>query len=247
MLIVAPHPDDDVIAAGGLIQRTIAAGGSLRVLFLTAGERNEWAQRALLRKWRITDADRAGWARLRMEEAAAALLTLGAAADSFELLGLPDRGLARMARLGGQSTAIELGRRIQLFAPTLIAVPSSFDAHGDHRATAHFAHRAITEPARVVVTYVIHGRAPEARAVLTLHLSAAEQERKRQAITAHATQLVLGTGRFLSYARRTEIFYRSEEDCVALHSTARDAFDGIRHGMFALGNSMIGAIRRRVS
>src|SRR6185436_8274566 len=38
LLIVAPHPDDEILAAGGLIQHLRAANGTLRVVYLTDGE-----------------------------------------------------------------------------------------------------------------------------------------------------------------------------------------------------------------
>src|SRR5436190_21315216 len=38
LLVIAPHPDDETIGAGGLIQRVHAAGGQVRVVFLTEGD-----------------------------------------------------------------------------------------------------------------------------------------------------------------------------------------------------------------
>src|SRR5712691_10451751 len=38
LLVIAPHPDDDVLGAGGLMQRVRAGGGSVRVVYLTDGE-----------------------------------------------------------------------------------------------------------------------------------------------------------------------------------------------------------------
>ena len=38
-LIIAPHPDDESLASGGLIQRAVAAGARVRVLFLPHGEK----------------------------------------------------------------------------------------------------------------------------------------------------------------------------------------------------------------
>src|SRR5262245_17016997 len=38
LLVIAPHPDDEVIAAGGLIQRVRAIHGAVRVVYLTDGE-----------------------------------------------------------------------------------------------------------------------------------------------------------------------------------------------------------------
>ena len=38
LLVIAPHPDDETIGAGGLIQRVHAGGGEVRVVLITAGD-----------------------------------------------------------------------------------------------------------------------------------------------------------------------------------------------------------------
>ena len=38
LLVVAPHPDDEVLGAGGLMQRVKATGGAVRVVYLTDGD-----------------------------------------------------------------------------------------------------------------------------------------------------------------------------------------------------------------
>ncbi|PYR55721.1 MAG: hypothetical protein DMF91_23620 [Acidobacteria bacterium] len=38
-LVVAPHPDDEMLAAAGLMQRVHAAGGAVRVVYLTGADR----------------------------------------------------------------------------------------------------------------------------------------------------------------------------------------------------------------
>ena len=38
LLVIAPHPDDEVLGAGGLMQRVHATGGAVRVVYLTDGE-----------------------------------------------------------------------------------------------------------------------------------------------------------------------------------------------------------------
>ena len=243
VLIIAPHPDDDVLGAAGLIQRTIAAGGQIRILFLTAGERNPWPQRALLKKWRITDADRDDWAKLRVREAATALARLGAPSDCLELLGYPDQRLTALARSEGDRVIAELAARIRTMDPTLVATPSTFDLHSDHRAAAFFAHRAVNDPTRIA-TYVIHGSAPADRVLFTLTLSAEEQRRKREAIEAHATQLLLGRARYSSYARVTETFYRAEEELVRVDSAGRECLDKMRHAMHAVGRSVLARLAR---
>ena len=58
LLMVAPHPDDETIATGLLIQQVLAAGGEVRILLLTAGDNNPWPQRWLERRVWIGAADR---------------------------------------------------------------------------------------------------------------------------------------------------------------------------------------------
>ena len=47
LLVVAPHPDDETIAAGGLIQSALHAGAAVRVLFATDGDNNPWRTSAI--------------------------------------------------------------------------------------------------------------------------------------------------------------------------------------------------------
>src|SRR5512143_3590489 len=38
LMVFAPHPDDETLGAGGLIQRVLATGGKVRVVFVTNGD-----------------------------------------------------------------------------------------------------------------------------------------------------------------------------------------------------------------
>ena len=38
LLVIAPHPDDETLGAGGLIERVRAKGGTVRVVLITAGD-----------------------------------------------------------------------------------------------------------------------------------------------------------------------------------------------------------------
>src|SRR5262249_6702771 len=38
LMVFAPHPDDETLAAGGLIQHVVAKQGTVRVVFLTNGD-----------------------------------------------------------------------------------------------------------------------------------------------------------------------------------------------------------------
>ena len=38
LMVFAPHPDDESLGAGGLIQRVLNSGGQVRVVFMTNGD-----------------------------------------------------------------------------------------------------------------------------------------------------------------------------------------------------------------
>lgn len=228
-MIVAPHPDDDVIAASGLIQRVVGGGGELRVVFVTDGDNNPWPQRLLHRTWFLGPEQRAAWGTTRRNEALCSLALLGIAESAATFLALPDSGIARMARDGDGRIADRIEEIARQFQPTLIVGPSTFDLHSDHRAVSYFTHRAL--PDAPIVTYVVHGRAPAERLALRIALSDREKERKREAIECHRSQLALSRRRFLAYARASESFYRPEYDIVRVDSTTRNKMIDIRYGI----------------
>src|SRR5689334_8641068 len=77
LLILAPHPDDESIATGGLIQVAREVGAPVRVIVLTDGDNNPWPQRWIEKRWHIDAAARARWGARRREEARAAMRVLG--------------------------------------------------------------------------------------------------------------------------------------------------------------------------
>ena len=71
VMLFAPHPDDESLATGVYLQRAVACGAVVRVVYATDGERNCWPQRVLEHKVRIREMDRrrellTGRARLRI-------------------------------------------------------------------------------------------------------------------------------------------------------------------------------------
>lgn len=227
-LIVAPHPDDDAIGAGGLIQRAVAGGARVRVVFATDGESNAWPQRVMHKKLVIKKHDRAQWGAMRREEALEALARLGVERDAARFLGFPDQKIAALARAGCPRLLDALRAVIDEFQPTLIVSPSSRDLHADHRALAWFVHRAAGE-STPIVTYVIHGDPREERMAVRIDLTPREQLWKRQAIECHKSQLLLSRERFLSYARRVESFYAAEHDVVGVDTAAARWMAAVRH------------------
>jgi LmbE family N-acetylglucosaminyl deacetylase len=226
-LVIAPHPDDESIAAGGLLQRAIAAGGEVRVIIVTDGDNNPWPVRYLKKKVRVNDADRAEWGALRREESRRALATLGVPASASIFLGYPDRLLTTMARRGDVRVRDAIAATIESFAPSLLIIPSAFDLHPDHRAIGWFVHDVAK--GCEIVTYIIHGHPPHERLAFRLDLNAEEAARKRAAIECHQTQLVLSRTRFLSYARSVEEFFHPEFEIARLDSRVHDWSCAMKH------------------
>src|SRR5262245_31904797 len=96
LLVIAPHPDDETIGAGGLIERVHAAGGQVRVVFLTDGDAyREGVRREDHGRW-PQPKDYRGYGRRREREAKLALATLGLPPSASTFLSFPDQGLRRM-------------------------------------------------------------------------------------------------------------------------------------------------------
>jgi LmbE family N-acetylglucosaminyl deacetylase len=97
LLIVAPHPDDEILGAGGLIQRARAVDAILHVVYLTDGEGYPVGVKAERRHGKIlTPADYRAYGRQREDEARTALRDLGYSAWSLTFLGFPNGGLHRL-------------------------------------------------------------------------------------------------------------------------------------------------------
>jgi LmbE family N-acetylglucosaminyl deacetylase len=93
LLVVSPHPDDETLGAGGLMQRVLHAGGAVKVVFMTSGDGFPEGV-ALARHTQHPQAqDYRAYGQLRQEEARRALTTLGVRAQDVLFLGFPDSGL----------------------------------------------------------------------------------------------------------------------------------------------------------
>jgi len=98
LLVIAPHPDDEVLAAGGLIQQVHAAGGKVRVAYLTDGDGFRDGVQLEERGGTPKPKDFRGYGRRRQTEARAALDVLGLADDAATFLSFPDQGLCKLIR-----------------------------------------------------------------------------------------------------------------------------------------------------
>src|SRR5579871_4308225 len=78
-IVISPHPDDETLGAGGLIQFLVGSGVDVTVVAVTDGENAYEGE--------------SGWAAIRASEQTAALAVLGVNADKVHRLRLPDSGL----------------------------------------------------------------------------------------------------------------------------------------------------------
>jgi len=100
LLVVAQHPDDEMLGAGGLMQRVLETGGNLRVVYLTDGDGYPEGVREEDHVESPSVNDYRGYGRQRRRESRAALAALGFGASkySYTFLSFPDGGLCKLTR-----------------------------------------------------------------------------------------------------------------------------------------------------
>lgn len=121
-IVVAPHPDDESLAAGGLISGLVAAGGRVRVVTVTGGEGSHRGHPGLVD--------------LRRDEQGRALAALGVTEPAIRL-DLPD-GSVHLHRFE-LATALEAA----LHDVDLVVAPWWSDGHTDHDACGRVAHEVV--------------------------------------------------------------------------------------------------------
>src|SRR5690348_8843510 len=213
--IVAPHPDDESIATGGLIQAARASGAAVRVIVLTQCDANVWRRRWSARRGRIDAVARARWGARRREEAREAMRVLGLDAGAAVFLGLPDLGLTSLLMRAEPAVPTALRREFATFAPTCVVLPALGDRHPDHSAAnilVRLSLLGIDAKFPRLLEFAVHGGVADGS--VACELDASRQERKRAAILAHATQMRLSGKRFLRYAGAVEIFRGTTADAA---------------------------------
>lgn len=201
VVIVAAHPDDEVLGAGGVISM-LAARVRLRLVAVTDGEnshRGHGSAPALVRR--------------RTAETAAALRALGARAAEVVRLGLPDSGLA-----GCEDNLTDaLAPLVAGF--DLCLTPWDHDLHPDHEAVGRAARRARAGALYCYPVWMWHWaspgdpRVPWDRAV-RVPLPPRAASRKRAAISCFTSQTedrghglgpVLSPGMLAHFTRTMEV------------------------------------------
>ena len=214
ILFFAPHPDDESIGGGGLIQKAVEVGARVCLVFLTNGDRNPWPQRVMERAIFLDAKTRRRWGERRRSEALAALAVLGLAAPAeAHFLGWPDQGITNLLMRADETAMATICRFVREWKPTLVFTPAAEDTHPDHSAffvllqIALDRLRATGTEAHDSLSYLVHSpKARLHREIRSLRLTAQEKATKADAIQAHETQM-LSRKRFLAHARDVEEFH----------------------------------------
>ena len=165
VLVVAPHPDDEVLATGGVIQEHLRKGHVVKILLVTCGDGQRRGLFLPPRHFR-----RLG--ERRYSESLKALGVLGVTEQRVIALGYPDRGLAHLWADGGQpytsrytkvsavpyewayrpgapytreSILHDFREILHTERPEIIYLPHPKDRHGDHQAVSLFVLQALRE------------------------------------------------------------------------------------------------------
>ncbi len=171
LLIVAPHPDDEVLGCGGLIAEAVQQGIPVRVVYLTAGDAFTGAA-TLLSRSTPDSQDYLALGTQRIAEANAGAKALGLSPDDLVFLGFPDRALWRIAcaedravrstttqvdqvpyphaktysqRYTATNLAQNLADVMLEFQPTDVFTTHPLDDHLDHMAGALFTLEALRQ------------------------------------------------------------------------------------------------------
>ena len=168
LLVLAPHPDDETIGAGGLIQAAVESGVPVRVAILTDGGSSKDAFADLRGPLGTSAREAVRLSAARRREALAAAAELGVPPGDVVFLGYPDSAMLPMwqqawsdrpvrsprtqattvrhsfaltpgAAHTGESVLRDMGRLVGEFRPTVVAVSHPGDTHPDHEALSLFS------------------------------------------------------------------------------------------------------------
>lgn len=181
-VVVAPHPDDEVLGTGGLLSALASEGRSLLIVAVTDGEASHpysprWTPTTLAAHRRSESIE--GWQRL------------GVGRSAGRRLGLPDGAVG-----------VHVQRLTELLSDILTPADMVFatwrhDGHPDHEATGQAAARACQRRNCSLFEYPVwmwqwaapgEARVPWDR-LRRVALGALDQQRKAHAVRAHASQL----------------------------------------------------------
>jgi LmbE family N-acetylglucosaminyl deacetylase len=185
ILVIAPHIDDESIAAGAFIDDAVRNGATVSIAYLTAGDNNRVSAAIGDRTIQPRARDYLKEGTTRIGEAEAAIAFLSIPRTQMFFLGYPDRSLTQMldhhdqlvigrgtrqtrvpypqavtpgADYRFQSLWDDMQKVIAAVRPTIIIAPVTFDSHPDHRAAGRLADMLATsmQPRPRMMRYLVH-------------------------------------------------------------------------------------------
>ncbi len=178
LLVMVPHPDDEVLCCAGLIARVLSEGGSVHLVYATHGDGYREGVVAETREASPGPEVFRAYGERRRRESLAVLRQLRVPDDQARFLGFPDGGLralwehrfqderpyrsrttaadrppysdspARGRSYTAEHLETELARALDEAQPTLLVIPDPRDQHGDHNALGLFSLDAFTDARR---------------------------------------------------------------------------------------------------
>lgn len=225
VLVLAPHPDDEVFGCGGAIMRHVADGDPVYVVIVTDGG------------WQAEADNPDTYIRLRRSESLCAAKILGYGTPIF--WGLADRNLNY-----GEALVQRIGKAIQDLGANMIYAPSIYEMHPDHRALALAAVDAARSSSATLVMYEIGVPLPPNRLLDITDL----QSRKSEAMGCFDSQLaqrdyaghIEALNRFRAYTLPNAVEAAEAYLCLAAEALPADplelyAIEAERQRYFGLG------------
>lgn len=175
LLVMVPHPDDEVLCCAGLMARVLDDGGSVHLVYATHGDGYREAVTAETREASPGPEVFRAYGERRRRESLAVLEQLRVPAQQARFLGFPDGGLralwdhrfddarpyrsrttaaetppypdspARGRPYTARQLDAELSRALSEVRPTLLVIPDPRDQHGDHNALGLFSLDAVAD------------------------------------------------------------------------------------------------------
>lgn len=221
LLVLAPHPDDEVFACGGLLALAAAQGLRTDVVI-------------------VSDGAQAGDAATRADESrrAATELRYAEGPGRLELWGLPDRAVVPDAALVGRIVAaLDAGANDWLLAP------SPFEVHPDHRAVCLAAVQAWQQRPACALGFFEIGQPLLANRLIDI---SAVLGKKQRAMRCFASQLAMQ-----AYDEQVSALNRYRAYTLGPLVTHAEAYwfperDGLQAGLPGLWSEIEQQLRRRL-
>jgi LmbE family N-acetylglucosaminyl deacetylase len=175
ILVVSPHPDDESLCCGGVIDTARRAGAKVAIVWVTNGDGFKWDAMVVEKKLRPRAGAYRELAKQRSTEARAAAAVYGVEPGSLFFLGYPDRGVLSLlfdyyhpnvpwrskftganavvyedavdpgAKYDGDDLERDFRSVVTRINPTLVLAPSPQDTHPDHRGAGILTMRVMSD------------------------------------------------------------------------------------------------------